>query len=113
MSFTEDKVILLKYKPDIAAQVPAYDRYTLENVMVRETFAADADAVDASGATVYFLEDVSVCRAESGESVSMPRLTKGDRCILHGGTDAEVTMRVAEVGYFTGGNLAHVRMKLK
>lgn len=116
MSFTEDRVILLKYKQaDVAAQVPEYDRYTLENVMVRETFAADADAVNEGGAVVYFLENVSVCRAESGESVPMPRLAKGDRCILHfnGGTDAEVTMRVAEAGYFTGGGLAHVRMKLK
>lgn len=111
--FAENSAVLLKYRPDAAAEVPAYNRYVLENVMVRETFAADADAVENDGAVLYFLEDTSVCRAENGGTVKLPRLAKGDRCLLHAGTDAEVTMRVAEAGYFTGGTLAHVRIRLK
>jgi len=111
--FAKNSVVLLKYRPDPAAPVPAYDRYVLENVMVRETFAATADAVNESGAVVYFLEDGSVCRAETGGTVSLPRLAKGDKCLLHAGTADEREMRVAEAGYFTGGTLAHVRMKLK
>lgn len=111
--FSQGNVILLKYKPDLTASTPAYDRYVLENVMVRETFAADSDAVSGSGAVVYFLDNVSICCAENGRTVSLPRLAKGDMCTLHAGTDAEVTMRVAEAGYFNGSTLAHVRMKLK
>ncbi len=111
--FAKDSVVLLKYKPDAAASTPAYDRYVLENVMVRETFAADSDAVNEGGATVYFLDNVSICRVENGGSVSLPRLAKGDMCSLHAGTDAEVTMRVAEAGYFNGGTLAHIRIKLR
>lgn len=111
--FAKNSAVLLKYRPDPAAAVPAYDRYTLENVMVRETFAADAEAVGNAGAVLYFLEDTSVCRAENGGTVPFPGLSKGDRCLLHAGTDAEVNMRVAEAGYFTGGTLAHVRVRLK
>lgn len=112
MKFADDKVILLKCRSDVTAKTPAYDRYALENVMVREIFAADAEAVNEGGATVYFL-DRSVCRSETGESVPFPRLAKGDKCILHGGTEAEVTMRVTEAGYFNGSSLAHVRFRLK
>ena len=112
-SFANDAVVLLKYRPDPAADVPSYDRYTLENVMVREIFAADAEGVSGDGAVVYFLEKGSVCRGPDGMSAGLPGLAKGDCCILHAGTPAEVTMRVAEAGYFGGSPLAHVRMKLK
>ena len=111
--FEKDSVVLLKYRSGPTAVVPAYDRYVLENVMVRETFAADADAVNGDGAVVYFLDDRSICRTENGGTVKFPRPAKGDRCLLHAGTDAETNMRIAEAGYFTGGTLAHVRMKLK
>ncbi|MGN1346529.1 MAG: hypothetical protein ACI4V1_07065 [Eubacteriales bacterium] len=113
MDFTNDTVVLLKYKGDDASGAPEYERYTLENVMVREIFAVDPSAVDEGGVTVYFLDNVSVCRAEAGEETALPRPSKGDLCSLHGGSAAEVTMRVAEAGYFTGGTLAHVRLKLK
>ena len=111
--FAKDSAVLLKYRPDPAAAVPVYDRYVLENVLVRETFAADAEAVEDDGAVLYFLEGASVCRTENGGTVKFPRLAKGDRCLLHAGTDAEVSMRVAEAGYFTGSTLAHVRIRLK
>ncbi len=113
MDFAKDTILLKKYLPDPAADIPAYDIYTLENVMVREVFAADADGMDKDGATVYFLRDVSVCRGPSWAKVALPRLAKGDLCVLHAGTEAETEMRVAEAGYFTGGNLAHIRIKLK
>lgn len=112
-NFANDSVVLLKYRPDPAAEVPAYDRYMLENVMVREIFAADAEGVSGDSTVVYFLEKSSVCRSADGMSAGLPRLAKGDCCILHAGMPSEVTMRVAEAGYFGGGALAHVRMKLK
>ncbi len=112
-TFTKDAVVFLKYKPDIAAASPAYDRYTLENVMVRETFAADAENVNGDGAVVYFLENGSICRSPDGAETGLPRPAKGDRCVLHAGTADEANMRIMEAGYFTGGTLAHVRLKLK
>lgn len=112
-TFAKDAVVFLKYKPDTAAVSPAYDRYTLENVMVRETFAADAENVNGDSAVVYFFENGSVCRDPYGTETDLPRPAKGDRCVLHAGTEAEVTMRVAEAGYFGGSPLAHVRLKLK
>lgn len=112
-NFTKDRVILLKYRSGTAAAVPAYDRYTLENVMVRELFGTDAESVNAGGAVVYVLRDVSVCRGSSGAVTELPRLAKGDRCVLHAGTEAEVSMRVTEAGYFNGESLAHVRIRLK
>ena len=112
-SFANEAVVLLKYRPDPAALTPAYDRYPLENVMVREIFAADAEGTSGDGAVVYFLEKGSICRDPYGRTVGFPRLAKGDLCILHAGTPEEVTMRVAEAGYFGGSPLAHVRMKLK
>ena len=111
--FANDTVVYLKYKPDVRAASPAYNRYTLENVMVREVFAADPENVSGDGAVVYFLENGSICRGPSGRCVGFPRPAKGDRCILHAGTEAEVTMRVAEAGYFGKSPLAHVRLKLK
>ncbi len=113
MEFAKDTILLKKYRPDPAAEVPAYDTYTLENVMIRETFAVDKTSADADGATVYFLRNVSICRDSYGRIVPFPRLAKGDLCVLHGGSAAEESMRVAAAGYFTGGNLAHVRVKLK
>ena len=76
-------------------------------------FDAIAAGFAGAGAVLYFLEDTSICRAENGGTVPLPGLAKGDRCLLHAGTDAEVNMRVAEAGYFTGGTLAHVRVRLK
>ena len=113
MAFVRDRVVLLKYRPDLAAAVPEYDRYALERVMVREIFAADPDAVEKSGAVVYFLDRVSVCRGMGGEVTSLPQLSKGDMVLLHEGTDAEAVMRVSEAGYFNGETLAHVRIRLK
>jgi len=112
-TLAKEKVIFLKYKPDPAAAVPAYDRYTLENVVVRELFGTDADAADTGHAMVYVMDNISVCHARNGRTVAFPRPAKGDRCILHAGTDAEVNMRVAEAGYFNGVTLAHTRIKLK
>jgi len=112
-TLAKEKVIFLKYKPDPAAAVPAYDRYTLENVVVRELFGTDADAADTGHAMVYVMDNISVCHARNGRTVAFPRPAKGDRCILHAGTDAEVNMRVAEAGYFNGVTLAHTRLRLK
>ncbi len=113
MDFAKETILLKKYLPDPAAAVPAYETYRLYNVMVRETFATGADGKNGDGATVYFLRDVSVCRKTSGTKTALPRLAKGDLCVLHAGTEAETEMRVAEAGYFTGGNLSHIRIKLK
>lgn len=112
MDFTKERILLKKYRPDPAAAVPAYDTYRLYNVVVRETFAVGADGENEDGATVYFLRDVSVC-LKSGMKTALPRLAKGDLCVLHAGTDDETEMRVTEAGYFTGGNLSHIRIKLK
>lgn len=112
-NFADGAVVLLKYRPDVRAATPAYDRYVLEHVMVREIFSADAEAVGQDSSLVYFFENGSVCRDPYGAAVRIPRMAKGDRCILHEGTDAEVNMRVAEAGYFGGGSLAHVRLKLR
>lgn len=112
-AFAKEKIVLLKYKPDPAAAEPVYDRYTLENVVVREIFGTDVESVNESGAMVYVLENISVCRAKNGRPVAFPRPSKGDRCILHAGTPAEVSMRITEAGYFNGTTLAHTRLKLK
>lgn len=112
-TFADGTVIYLKYRPDVRAASPAYDRYTLENVMVRELFAADPEQGNEDRAVVYFLDSGSICRDPSGRIVRLPRPAKGDRCILHAGTEAEVTMRTAEAGYFGGSPLAHVRLKLR
>ena len=112
-NFANDTIVYMKRKPEIHASSPEYERYVLENVMVREMFASEADAVEKSSAVVYFLEKGSVCRGPHGRTVGLPRPAKGDLCILHAGTPEEVTMREAEAGYFGGSPLAHVRMKLK
>ena len=112
-NFANDTIVYMKRKPGIHASSPEYERYVLENVMVREMFASEADAVEKSSAVVYFLEKGSVCRGPNGICDGLPRPAKGDRCILHFGTKAEMTMRVAEAGYFAGNPLAHIRLKLK
>ncbi len=113
MDFSNDKVVLLKFKSETMGSAAEYERFSLDDVMVRETFADDAEAVNDGGAVVYFLNNVSICRDADGRTVSLPRIAKGDLCLLHSGSADEMTMRIAEAGYFTGGSLAHVRLKLK
>lgn len=109
----ESSAILMKYRGDSSDGKGIFDRYVLESVIVREVFAADSEAVSSGGVTLYFLLDRSVCRAEGGNSVTFPRLACGDMISLYVGGEESCAMRVFEVGYFSGGGLSHVRIKLK
>lgn len=112
-NYMKDRVTLLKCRTAPGALAPSYERYLLENVMVRERFAADADGENGGGAVVYLPEGRYVCRNAAGAEVPLPVLSKGDRCILREGTENEGSLRVAEAEYFRGGALAHIRLRLK
>lgn len=113
MHNTENSAVLLKYRSDGADGTENFDRYSLENVVIREVFAVDSDNVHGGLVTLYFLSDRSICRDDKGEVVSLPRLSHGDMVTLRVGENDEERFRVSEAGYFTGGDLSHVRIKLK
>lgn len=109
----ETAVTLLKYRTDAPDGTPCYDSYALSGVVVRERFTLEREAVEVGETVLYFLYDRSVCRSADGAVVPLPRMSSGDLCVLRFGEADEERLRIAEVGYFNGGALSHVRMKLK
>ncbi len=109
----ETAVTLLKYRTDAPDGTPCYDSYALSGVVVRERFTLEREAVEVGETVLYFLYDRSVCRSADGAVVPLPRMSSGDLCVLRFGEADEDRLRIAEVGYFNGGALSHVRMKLK
>lgn len=98
---------------DVDRTGAVYDRYELSDVIVRESFAEDAEGVKKGGAVLYYITRRSGCRTVYGERCALPRPKSGDLMILHAGTEDEITYRVEEAGYFVGtGAIEYVRIKL-
>lgn len=98
---------------DVDRSGAVYDRYEISGAVLRENFAEDKDGVKKGEAVLYYITKKSSCRSVLGEKCPLPRPKTGDLVILHAGTDAEVTYRVAESGYFIGtGKIEYVRIKL-
>ncbi len=104
----------LGFRGDSAGGAAEYEAFTLAEVLVREKFAACENSVGESEAVLYFISGRSLCYAADGGECPLPKPRTGDLCRLHAGSAAEITLRVAEAGYFIGrGNIEYIRLKLK
>ncbi len=106
--------LYLGFRGDSADGAAEYEPFTLAEVLVREKFAVGEDSVGESEAVLYFISGRSLCYTAEGTECPLPKPRTGDICRLHAGSESEITLRVAEAGYFIGrGEIEYIRLKLK
>ena len=111
--FSGGAAVYLKYTGDHADGTALYDEYELSDVLVREKLAFSERDVEHGETILYFISRKSRAFGPDGGECPLPKPRENDLCTLHGGTDDEITRRVAEAGYFIGrGDIEYVRLKL-
>ena len=111
--FLRESVIYRQFSGDSGCDA-VYTDYRLDGVLVREIFAVDPDMTEDGTTILYFFPGKSRCTDTGGGVCGMPYPKYGDLAVLRDGTENSRVLRVAEAGYFAGGEgLGHIRLKLR